>query len=285
MIKVSHEMPLALLRDGFEEHINDYFYALVHLYEKNAEYYNYTVDALKAGREVILDNSAFELHGKPFDTKGFVYWINRLAKDAGEDNTRKNLTYIIPDVFNDKEKTMALTKEFLKDYSDLPGKAMSVCQGTNFEEMTEIFKFYLDQPSIAKIGVSFMSESYTNSDKIPSYKDVWEERKVGRRYFITELYKKGLLGKKPIHLLGAAVADEFIYYTTQNSELEPFIESLDTSAPIIQGMFSNELYDFFKRVPAKRPEKLADYLDIEISSEVEACISYNAGMFKIINHL
>ena len=158
MIKVSHEMPLCLLKDGTERRYNDYFYALVHLFEDHPDYYEYVVQALKEGREIILDNSAYELNGRPFDTENFVGWINRLNEDSDGAAARR-LTYIIPDVFDEMEETYELTERFLKNYNP-PGRAMAVCQGKTIEELSTIFINYTHTQGLWKIGINFMSKAY-----------------------------------------------------------------------------------------------------------------------------
>ena len=61
---VSHESPISILEES--KQYNDYDYALVHLFETQPEYLNFFKRSLAAGREVLLDNSIFEL-GKAFE--------------------------------------------------------------------------------------------------------------------------------------------------------------------------------------------------------------------------
>ncbi len=63
---VSHETPVSFLETS--RRYNDYDYALVHLFETNPEYYSFFKSSKTLGREVLLDNSIFEL-GEAFDTK------------------------------------------------------------------------------------------------------------------------------------------------------------------------------------------------------------------------
>ena len=75
MIKIAHEAPI----DLFEEvqRFTDYDYALVHLLEQNSRYRDTFERAIKKGREVILDNSIFELE-EAFDAEKFDLWVKRL---------------------------------------------------------------------------------------------------------------------------------------------------------------------------------------------------------------
>jgi hypothetical protein len=288
MIKVSHEMPLCLLEDGTERKINSYFYALVHLFDTHPKYYQYTVEQLKSGREVILDNSAYELHGKPFDTQNFVKWINQLSEDS-HGATEFYLTYIIPDEFDKMERTFWTAVNFLGEYKDLPGHAMAVCQGNTIEELASIFKKYLGLPGLTRIGINFMSKAYLNFFEnafgyVPP--DPWLARSQGRKFFLEYLYHTGALEGKIIHLLGCAVPGEFRYYTFEHPKLAEFIYSLDTSAPIIQGMFSGTPYDLHCELSqTKMEQKLADHLDTQLSEPQRLRIQHNAELFRIYNGL
>jgi len=72
---VSHESPISML-DASRKY-NDYDYALVHLFEKYPEYYNFFKISLNLGREVLLDNSIFEL-GEAFDSKNLLSILRNL---------------------------------------------------------------------------------------------------------------------------------------------------------------------------------------------------------------
>ncbi len=63
---VSHESPISMLETSRK--YNDYDYALVHLFETHPQYYNFFKVSLNLGREVLLDNSIFEL-GEAFDSE------------------------------------------------------------------------------------------------------------------------------------------------------------------------------------------------------------------------
>jgi len=59
MIKIAHESPKACF--DTVQSMTDYDYALVHLFEEDPEYLELFLDAKAEGREIILDNSIFEL--------------------------------------------------------------------------------------------------------------------------------------------------------------------------------------------------------------------------------
>ena len=75
MIKIAHESPKAIFDDV--KRFTDYDYALVHLLEENPRYRDTFERAIKKGREVILDNSIFELE-EAFEAERFAQWVNRL---------------------------------------------------------------------------------------------------------------------------------------------------------------------------------------------------------------
>ena len=61
---VSHESPISMLEKSRD--YNDYDYALVHLFESHPKYYDFFKESLLMDRDVLLDNSIFEL-GEAFD--------------------------------------------------------------------------------------------------------------------------------------------------------------------------------------------------------------------------
>ena len=117
---VSHETPISILEES--KLYNDYDYALVHLFETHPEYYNFFKCSLAAGREVLLDNSIFEL-GESFDPKKYIKYITELNPTF----------YIVPDVLEDAQGTMSSWNKFFLNYgSDLKGR-------------TTIGRYYLEQ--------------------------------------------------------------------------------------------------------------------------------------------
>ena len=102
---LSHECPISLLEKSRQ--FNDYDYALVHLFEEIPEYYDFFVESLKQGRQVILDNSIFEL-GTAFNSDKFFDWVNKL----------KPTEYIIPDALEDCLTTMDNALDWKEKYID-----------------------------------------------------------------------------------------------------------------------------------------------------------------------
>ena len=279
MIRVSHEMPMYLLRNSYEEKHNDYGYTLVHLFEENKEYYNYYVNSLKKGRTVYLDNSIFEL-GKAFDVKRFVYWLNKLAKDSQSDN----IVYIIPDVLDNAPQTIMNVKSFINEYKDLPGRRMAVLQGSTFKDLLMCYNSYKEFGVIDLYGVSFNSKAY--NDSLSYIKDDLSRWKIGRQSFIKMLllYDPNLR-ENSLHLLGCALPDEYKYYTMDEPQLEKYIYSLDTSNPIVHGLLGIR-YEGNYGLKTKKLTKLVDLLNVPTpSKEINDIIDYNVKRFKEMNNL
>src|SRR5579872_6310234 len=149
-------MPLFMLKNGAEKQLSDYTYLLVHLFDEYPEYYDYAVEVLKEGREVILDNSIFEL-GSAFDVEKYVEWIQKLVKDTGD--AKINLTVVIPDTFDDSSATIQQTYDFLnKQAPKIPYvvKYMAVAQGPTLEELSWCYTKLAQEPEISKVGINHL---------------------------------------------------------------------------------------------------------------------------------
>ena len=103
MIKRYHEAPKCIFNKV--QQYTDGDYALVHLFETDPEYLDMFKKALADGRDVILDNSIFEL-GTSFNHDRFAYWINEL----------KPTWYIVPDVWKNGPATTKMFFEFFEDH-------------------------------------------------------------------------------------------------------------------------------------------------------------------------
>ena len=55
-MKIAHEAPLFLIAE--RRTFNDYDHAVAPLFENNPDYFDFFVESLKAGREVIVDNES-----------------------------------------------------------------------------------------------------------------------------------------------------------------------------------------------------------------------------------
>jgi hypothetical protein len=224
-IDISHEVPLALLEES--RRWNNYQYALVHLFEKYPDYSKFFKKIISEGDKVILDNSLFELKSM-FDPDKFAEAIKEY----------KPTEYIIPDAWEDMEATIESVISWDKKYKNLKGIKIGVLQGKDFRELTLCYKKI--SPYVDKIAVSFKPVAFGKDEK--NNKNFLLDCGINRYSFLSFLYDESLSGikeKKPLHLLGCSLPQEFIYY--RNAHFREYIETIDTSNPIIHA-FENKPY-------------------------------------------
>ena len=254
---VSHESPISILKESRD--YNDYDYALVHLFETHPEYYNFFKDSIKMGRQVLLDNSIFEL-GKSFDPKKFAKYVKELKPNF----------YIVPDVLEDGYETIKSFHDFVNKHTDLPGIKIGVVQGKTYDELVDCYKYMSDNADY--IAISFDYSYYlvtgTGKTKLQRYAS-------GRYKFINDLKRDGIWNDfKPHHLLGCSLAKEFYFYDNDRT-----IRSVDTSNPVVAGI--KELrYNGNLGLDDKPSIKLADLIDHEVTDSQMEDIQYNVNEFK-----
>jgi hypothetical protein len=216
-MKISHESPLCLLDESRK--YNDYDYCLVHLLETEPTYYQFFKDSVAQGRQVLLDNSIFEL-GTAFDSDKFAYWIKELQPTE----------YIIPDVLEDSISTMDNALDWKEKYSDLPGKTIGVVQGKSYADIVQCYDYFDNIIGVDKIAISF---DYSYYLEVCPHPNKWMGYALGRVQTLTRLLNDGVINtKKPHHLLGCALPIEFMFYR----EGFEWLESLDTSSPIVHAL-------------------------------------------------
>lgn len=241
-MKIAHESPLKLLERSRQ--YNDYDYALVHLFEENAEYYHFFVESLKQGRKVILDNSIFEL-GTSFDSSKYFEWINKL----------KPTEYIIPDVLEDTLGTMDNALEWKEKYwGETPksSKCIGVVQGRTYEDIVNCYQYLDEVINVDKIAISF---DYSYYLEVCPHPNKWMGYTIGRVQTLTRLLKDGIINKdKPHHLLGCALPIEFMFYRCGFD----WIDTIDTSSPIVHGLLGLD-YEY-GGLTNKQSIKLVDLL-------------------------
>ena len=258
---VSHESPISFLEESRK--YNDYDYALVHLFETHPEYYQFFKDSINLGRQVLLDNSIFEL-GESFDSEKFAKYANEL----------KPSFYIVPDVLEDGYATIKGFSEFTTKYPDLPGLKIGAVQGKTYDEIVDCYRYMSDYADYIAISFDF---SYYLVNGIGKTKlERWCD---GRRRLINQLKVDGIWNNnKPHHLLGCSLAKEFRHYVDDRS-----IRTVDTSNPVVAGI--KELkYNGDLGLKEKPSIKLADLIDHEVTDTQIEHIDYNVINFKkIIN--
>lgn len=218
----AHEAPIALM--DYVQARTDYDYALVHHFETHDDYYQFFVNALLKDREVILDNSIFELK-TAFDPKEFIKWIDKL----------KPTYYIVPDVLESGPETIDQFISWLKEYSNAPGMRMGTVQGFAYNEIVDCYKFMSYHADYIAISFDMKYFEVTGMGITPA-----ERRTSGRIRLINQLIEDGIWNwEKPHHLLGCSLAKEFKYYKSNNIYN---IRSVDTSNPVIAGIKGEKYY-------------------------------------------
>jgi len=264
---VTHETPISIL--DHSRHYNDFDYALVHLFDTHPKYYNFFKTSLNLGREVMLDNSIFEL-GEAFNSDKYAEYIEEL----------KPTYYIVPDVLEDYKETRTSFYHFTNEYQDLPGLKVGVVQGKTYDELIACYEFMVAYADY--IAISFDYSYYQIIGRATS--DNPEQAKLermcdGRQKLINMLMADGIWEyTKPHHLLGCSLAKEFGYYAYNKS-----IRSVDTSNPVVAGITGSR---YLKGIGLYHKPKvlLADLIDAELTPDQMNDIIFNVEEFRNISN-
>ena len=264
MIKIFHEAPKSIFKHVQE--FTDGDYALVHLFESDPEYFAFFENAVKEGREVILDNSVFELE-KAFDPERFLYWINRL----------KPAYYIVPDVLEDAEGTIGNMVDWIENYKPrvVAGpKMIGVVQGNDYESIEQCYLYMDRQANVDKIAISFDYGYYQDSYPHPNKLISWS---LGRVKLLGDLERSGVLNKhKPHHLLGCGTPGEGIFYSQPEFN---YIDSVDSSNPTLHGYLGIR-YKEAIGLASKSPTKLYTIMNNDVDLYQWKDIFYNISEFR-----
>tara|TARA_R110002049_G_scaffold76052_2_gene195767 strand:+ start:397 stop:1194 length:798 start_codon:yes stop_codon:yes gene_type:complete len=219
MIKIAHESPKSIFNEV--QKYTDYDYALVHLLEEDDEYFTQFEAAIRQGREVILDNSIFELE-EAFDAVKFDKWVNRM----------KPTWYIVPDALEDATKTCDQMEDWNNKGLGYEGSGkIGVVQGKTYEEIVDCYNYMNKSANVDMIAISFDYSYYTTS--VP-HSNKYVSWMLGRVKLLGDLLRDGVINiHKPHHLLGCGLPQEFAFY--KNSDYD-WIYSLDTSNPVVHGI-------------------------------------------------
>jgi hypothetical protein len=209
-MRLSHETPVNITH--LSHVINDYEYALVHLFEDWKGYYNYMRCSVDIGRTVYLDNSLYELK-KAFDTERYVYWIKQLEPTY----------FIIPDAYNYAEN-LELYHQFMDQHKKTVAKfgKIAVVHATNEMELQDCYKYF---------------DAMLGEDDIIAF--TYGDPGIGHNRVenIKNLYNAGIINtNRKHHVLGSLYPTEFAEYKDM-----PFIYSGDTSLPVIASWLGNKL--------------------------------------------
>lgn len=259
-MKIAHEAPTSIF--PAVQRLTDYDYALVHLFESNVFYWRAFRDAVINGREVLLDNSIFEL-GTSFDGDKYYKWINELNPTW----------YIIPDVLEDAEGTLRKMDEWQSKYRVNNVKSIGVIQGKTYEELTRCYKEI--EPRVDKVAISFDYSYYISSTEMLSPINKYSAWMFGRQKLIAMMKEDGIINtSKPHHLLGCALPQEFRSYKGYT-----WIDSVDTSNPVVHGL--NKVRYGNSGLTDKISTKLIEYMDEQVTVEQLSDIEYNIKKFRV----
>ena len=258
MIRRFHEAPKCIFKKV--QKVTDGDYALVNLFDEDPEYYQLFVDALADDREVILDNGVFEL-GKAWDAEEFVKWIRKLQPTY----------YIVPDVLEDGELTIASFFKFINKYPNLPGKRIGVAQGRNYNDMVKCYKAI--EPYCDMVAMSFDFSWFQDPDCTRSH---YLQAMIGRQSMLAALLEDHVINTiKPHHLLGVMLPQEVRFYAQPKYS---WIYSIDTSNPVVHGLKGVRYTGTGLR--SKESQKLYTMINTEVSSKQLEDILFNIEQFK-----
>ena len=265
---------------------NDFCYALVHLFETQPKYYSFFKQSLLQGREVLLDNSIFEL-GHAFDPEKFAKYVRELNPTY----------YVVPDVLEDSQKTMSSFHKFKMQYPDLPGLTIGVVQGKTYQQLVQCYKYMSAHADYIAISFDYSwyrtighyeanerphvvmdvedASMYDKLRKQDNHRVVLELLADGRRKFINMLIDDGIWNhNKPHHLLGNSLPQEMKHYTDIKS-----IRSVDTSNPVVAGIKGIRYIKDYG-MTQKPSTMLADLIDHEVTEDEKFDINYNVQQYK-----
>lgn len=262
MIRRFHEAPKSIFHEV--QKVTDGDYALVNLFESDPEYYQLFKNALAQGREVILDNGVFEL-GTAWQADEFVKWIRRLQPTW----------YIVPDVLEDGELTIARFFDFINKYPNLPGKRIGVAQGRNYNDMVKCYKAI--EPHCDMVAMSF-DFSWFQDERAAS--SPYTQAMVGRRVMLDLMLQEGVINvSKPHHLLGVMLPQEVRFYThPQQGSKFSWIYSIDTSNPVVHGL--KGIRYMGHGLDSKESQKLYTMINAEVDERQLENVLYNIEKFR-----
>jgi len=261
MIKISHEVPICLLEKS--RTFNDYHYCLAHLLDQNEEYANFFFQRKEADDYIIMDNSLHEL-GEAYDRSRLIYLVNELKPNE----------FIVPDVWEDYTQSVVNAKEWSKINLPKEVTKVAVVQAKSYEEAMKCYQTYKDL-GYKKIAFSYGASYY--NDVYPHINSDFGKA-MGRLWVINSLYKDRVISKKDrIHLLGTAMPFEFKFYNEM-----PFIESIDTSNPIMAALEGTKYTDGQHPKPKLNMNEVQAWPLEKIDVDL---VYYNVIRFRDINNL
>lgn len=262
MVKIFHEAPKEIFHEVQDRTDGDY--CLVHLCDEDPEYKKLFTEAVEQGREVILDNSIFELE-KAFDTEKFYFKVKEM----------KPTWYIVPDVLENAQETISNMEHWnAKHARHLPdSKKIGVVQGKTYSEIISCYEYMVTLGEVDMVAISFDYSYYVDSIKHPNKYISWT---LGRVKLLSQMVKDGVIDPSiPHHLLGVALPQEGIFYQTSGWD---WIYSMDTSNPVVHGIKYSP-YDPWGLL-SKESQKLYTLINEELNPTQKKLIFRNIQSFR-----
>lgn len=257
-MKRFHEAPLCIFGDV--QKYTDGDYALVHLLE-HPEYRTAFECAIDDGREVILDNSLYEL-GTAFNGDKYVDWINRLHPTW----------FIVPDAWHDSVKTIEMFDQFEDTYRDKidPGILwIGVAQGTTIAEVKASYRALESRCDM--IAFNFDFKDFFRSMMGIEHDSERLDMSFGRILMLSILDQQGVINrKKRHHLLGCGVPLEYKIA----KEKFPWVYSMDTCHPVITG-YAGLTYNGDDKFCVKSNVKMESIMFTDLTDQQRANIYKN----------
>lgn len=272
MIRIAHEAPLKLI--PFVKELTDYDYVLAHYcLGKQGEEYKEAMLRNRMGRTMIMDNSAFEL-GRSIEPLEYY----RLYKELKPDEL------ILPDVRGNKEETLRQSAFFSKCLSKEEREEttlIGVVQGATMEELLDCAIALLDEIKVDKIAVPYACKAY----ELLRHQRLTELMQVSGRIEVVEAITKIFQdrGLRPrFHLLGSSIPMEYVLYNPFHRQ---WIESTDTSAPVVSGLEGKRWFRFYGTI--YKPVIHSNFFTkADFTDEILATITHNINVFKsIVNQI
>lgn len=257
---VSHESPVCLFEAS--QSYNDFEYALAPSVIDNEAYRNFYRSQSDKGRMVWLDTGVFE-EGVPRSDEELIWCMDQI-----------NPTHIIcPDILKDKDATIEGYKRF-KDKLDRDIKLVVVAQGETEKAFIECFEYFTNEDDVDTVCIPHNLHYYDRFLCNSSQKYV-----LARQMMVEMLYARhGSYQNysKKVHLLGCSDPIELRRYAEYEYD---FITSIDTSSPIIHGIYGQRYTD--NGLPCEKIRQLLiELLDANLNSNQIECIMYNVSKFK-----
>ena len=211
-----------------------------------------------------MDNSLHEL-GEAYDTSRLLHWISELKPNE----------FIVPDVWENSTYSIRNAKEWSS--IELPEEVtkVAVVQGKSYTEFAtgyQSYKWFGYEKIAFSYGASWFQECFQHPNP-----DV--AKMMGRLKTITNLYKNNIITDfDRVHLLGCNLPQAYLYYKDFK-----FIESIDTSNPVIHGLKGIRYSE--GGLLHKDKEKIDEDFTRKITPKQIEDILYNTKMFKKINSL